>query len=259
MDFIELTGNPRQDKLISLVISNGYISNEELAKLLDVSTQTVRRDIRKLSKSGLISRYHGGAGRISSIMNTDFSQRETSFTKEKSAIANEIANYIPDGSTVFVTIGTTVEFIAKALENKNNLRVITNSIRVANILYPHKNIEVITVGGIIRPHNGGIIGPSAVSFVENFRADYLITSMGAIDEDGTLLDFDINEVAVVKAMLNHSRHFILAGNQTKFHSSAAIEICNVSKASIFFTDGKPPQSLINVLKANKVELRIVKV
>ncbi|TCP93470.1 DeoR family transcriptional regulator [Cricetibacter osteomyelitidis] len=254
MSYIGLTGNPRQDKLLSLVMSNGYISNEELSTTLGVTTQTIRRDIRTLSQQGLISRHHGGAGRISSIVNTEFSIRETSHIKEKTSIANRIADYIPDGSTLFITIGTTVEFIAKALENKNNLRIITNSHRVANILYQNKNFEVITVGGILRSHNGGIIGPDVIAFINNFRADYLITSVGAITTDGVLLDFDINEVAVVKAMLEHSRTKIIAIDSTKFHTSAAVELGHLSQTSAIFTNEKPPQTILKIIKDNKIEL-----
>lgn len=87
-----------------------------------------------MSDAGIVSRHHGGAGRISSLMNTEFSKRETAYTEEKTIIANEVANFIPDGATLFITMGTSIEFVAKALKNKNNLRVITNSIRVANIL-----------------------------------------------------------------------------------------------------------------------------
>ena len=258
VEYVELTGNPRHDKLISLVMSKGYISNEELAKILNVTPQTIRRDIRQLSDAGIVSRHHGGAGRISSLMNTEFSKRETAYTEEKTIIANEVANFIPDGATLFITMGTTVEFVAKALKNKHNLRVITNSIRVANILYQNKGFEVITLGGILHSHNGGIVGPSALLLVSSFRADYLITSLGAVDYDGVLLDVDINEVAVVKAMIEHSRNFILIGDHTKFHSSSAVEIGNLKQVSTFITDSKPPANIIKILKENKVELRIAK-
>ena len=87
MSLTELTGNPRHDQLIQLIAQRGYMNIDELAQLLDVSTQTVRRDIRKLSDQGLISRHHGGAGRASSVVNTAFEQREISYTNEKMAIA----------------------------------------------------------------------------------------------------------------------------------------------------------------------------
>ncbi|KAE9530204.1 MULTISPECIES: DeoR/GlpR family DNA-binding transcription regulator [Testudinibacter] len=254
MNHTAITGNPRHDKLISLVMDNGYISNEELANILDVTTQTIRRDIRVLSQMKLISRHHGGAGRVSSIDNTDFSIRETSHIEEKKSIANKIAEYIPDGSTLFITIGTTVECIAKALEVRKNLRIITNSLRVANVLYQNENFEVITVGGILRAHNSGIIGPNVVSSINSFRADYLITSLGAVAEDGTLLDFDINEVAVVKSMLENSKKLILALDHSKFHTSAAVEVGHLNQVDLLFTDKKPPAYIMDLLKMNKVEV-----
>ncbi|QIM68027.1 DeoR/GlpR family DNA-binding transcription regulator [Basfia succiniciproducens] len=258
MNYTGLTGNPRHDKLIALVISNGYISNEELASQLGVTTQTIRRDIRALSQQGLVSRHHGGAGKIPSLINTDFSIRETTHIEEKKLIAQAIADYIPDGSTIFITIGTTVEYIAKALENKNNIRIITNSLRVANSLYQNKNLEVITVGGIVRSHNSGIVSPDALTFISHFRADYLITSVGAIAEDGTLLDFDINEVSMVKAMKANSKKVIVALDRSKFFTSAAVELLNLKDVSDIFTDDLPPVSIVNMIKQHKVKLHIAK-
>lgn len=83
MSLTELTGNPRHDRLLMLIDERGYMNIDELASLLEVSTQTVRRDIRKLSEQGLITRHHGGAGRASSVVNTAFEQREVSWTQEK--------------------------------------------------------------------------------------------------------------------------------------------------------------------------------
>ncbi|MFK3661412.1 DeoR/GlpR family DNA-binding transcription regulator [Scandinavium sp. NPDC088450] len=254
MSLTELTGNPRHDQLLTLIADRGYMNIDELAQLLDVSTQTVRRDIRKLSEQGLITRHHGGAGRASSVVNTAFEQREVSWTEEKKAIAEAIADFIPDGSTIFITIGTTVEHVARALLNHNHLRIITNSLRVAHILYKNPRFEVMVPGGTLRAHNGGIIGPAATAFVSGFRADYLVTSVGAIESDGTLLEFDVNEASVAQAMMAHSRHRLLAADHTKYHASAAVEIGNVSQMTALFTDEAPGTALHNLLKANQVEV-----
>lgn len=257
MSLTELTGNPRHDQLIQLIAKRGYMNIDELAQLLEVSTQTVRRDIRKLSEQGLITRHHGGAGRASSVVNTAFEQRELSYTQEKMAIAEAIADYIPDRSTIFITIGTTVEHVARALMNHSHLRIITNSLRVAHILYKNTEFEVMVPGGTLRPNNGGIIGPSAVSFVEGFRADYLVTSVGAIEANGDLLEFDVNESSVVKAMMAHSRHILLAADHTKFHASAAVEIGNTRQATALFTDTPPPSALGGLLQQHQVELVVI--
>ncbi len=228
MSLTELTGNPRHDRLLMLIDERGYMNIDELASLLEVSTQTVRRDIRKLSEQGLITRHHGGAGRASS--------------------------YIPDGSTIFITIGTTVEQVARALLNHNHLRIITNSLRVAHILYNNPRFEVMVPGGTLRPHNSGIIGPSAAAFVAGFRADYLVTSVGAIESDGALLEFDVNEASVVKTMMAHSRHILLAADHTKYHASAAVEIGNVSQITALFTDEYPGPALQNLLQSQQIEV-----
>ena len=254
MSLTELTGNPRHDQLITLIAERGYMNIDELASLLDVSTQTIRRDIRKLSEQGLITRHHGGAGRASSVVNTAFEQREISWTEEKKLIAEAVADYIPDGSTVFITIGTTVEQVARALLNHNHLRIITNSLRVAHILYNNPRFEVMVPGGILRSHNSGIIGHSAVAFVADFRADYLVTSVGAIDNDGTLLEFDVNEACVVKTMIEHSRNILIAADHTKFQASAAVEIGNISQATALFTDGYPGAALQDLLQLQQIEV-----
>jgi DeoR/GlpR family transcriptional regulator of sugar metabolism len=254
MSITEVTGNPRHDQLVHYIAERGYMNIEDLAQLLDVSTQTVRRDIRKLSEQGLITRHHGGAGRVSSIMNTAFEQRELTLTQEKWAIAEAVADYLPERCTVFITIGTTVEAVARALLGRRDLRIITNSLRVAQILYKHQDMEVMVPGGTLRSHNGGIVGPGAVSFIEGFRADYLITSVGAIESDGTLLEFDVNEATVARTMITHSRHTLLVADHTKFHTSAAVAIGNARKAKAFFTDVKPPAAFCQLLEHEKVEL-----
>lgn len=235
MSLTELTGNPRHDQLLTLIADRGYMNIDELAQLLDVSTQTVRRDIRKLSEQGLITRHHGGAGRASSVVNTAFEQREVSLTEEKRAIAEAIADYIPDGSTIFITIGTTVEHVARALLNHNHLRIITNSLRVAHILYKNPRFEVM-VRRHAAPAQWRDYRPAATAFVSGFRADYLVTSVGAIEHDGAMMEFDVNEASVVKTMIAHARHILLAADHTKFTASAAVEIGNVAQATALFTD-----------------------
>ena len=109
-------------------------------------------------------------------------------------------------------------------------------------------------GGTLRPHNGGIIGPAATAFVSGFRADYLVTSVGAIEHDGAMMEFDVNEASVVKTMIAHARHILLAADHTKFTASAAVEIGNVAQATALFTDEMPGSALQTHLKSSKVEI-----
>jgi DeoR/GlpR family transcriptional regulator of sugar metabolism len=254
MSITELTGNPRHDQLVHYIAERGYMNIEELAQLLDVSTQTIRRDIRKLSEQGLITRHHGGAGRVSSVMNTAFEERELSLTQEKREMADAVSDYIPERCTVFITIGTTVEAVARALLGRQDLRIITNSLRVAQILY--KNRSDHGTRRMLRSHNGGIVGPGTVSFVEGFRADYLITSVGAIENDGTLLEFDVNEATVAKTMMAHARHTLLVADHTNSTHPPPCRLATRAKVKAFFTDKQPPAAFRQLLEEDKVELVI---
>lgn len=88
----------------------------------------------------------------------------------------------------------------------------------------------------------------------DFRADYLVTSVGAIENDGALLEFDVNEASVVKTMMAHSRHILLAADHTKYTASAAVEIGNVSQVTALFTDEYPGPALHNLLQSQQVEI-----
>jgi DeoR/GlpR family transcriptional regulator of sugar metabolism len=250
--------NPRQDRLLQLVIDKGYCTVEELAETLEVSTQTIRRDIKKLSEERLLVRHHGGASSLSSTVNLDYEIRKVSETSEKNAIAERIAQMIPDNSTVFLTIGTTTEVIASHLLKKNNLQIITNSLRVANVLHSNKSFDVLIPSGKVSAKNGGIVGTDAVDFINNFRFDYIITSAGSIDLDGTLLEYDLNETSIVRTVWKSARNVFVALDSTKFVPKGSIELGNIIEATAFFTDSRPPSEIEALLEQHNVKLEICK-
>ncbi|WEM45262.1 DeoR/GlpR family DNA-binding transcription regulator (plasmid) [Photobacterium sp. DA100] len=248
--------NPRQDKLIKLVIDKGYYTVEELAEKLDVSTQTIRRDIKKLSEERLVIRHHGGASSPASKTNLDYEVRKVSATEQKHAIGKAIADLIPDGSTVFITIGTTAEVIASHLADKKNLQVITNSLRVANVLHNNKSIDVLIPSGKIKAFNGGIVGTEALDFISHFRFDYLITSAASMDVDGTLLEYDLNETVITQTVMKSARHVIIALDSSKFIPKGSIELGHIKEATYLFTDQPLSANLESVAKQGETEVKV---
>lgn len=248
--------NPRQDKLIQLVNKKGYYGVEELAEVLDVSTQTIRRDIKKLSDERLLIRHHGGASSPSTKTNLDYEVRKVSETEEKHAIGKAIADLVPDGSTVFITIGTTAEMIATHLAQKNHLQVITNSLRVANVLHANKSIDVLIPSGKVKAFNGGIVGTEAMDFISNFRFDYLITSAASIDVDGTLLEYDLNETMITQAVMKSARHVLVALDSSKFVPRGSIELGNIKDATYLFTDKPLNDNFVAITRRNEIPVVI---
>lgn len=248
--------NPRQDKLIQLVNDKGYYGVEELAERLDVSTQTIRRDIKKLSHDRLVIRHHGGASSLATKHNLDYEVRKVSDTDQKHAIGKAIADMIPDGATVFITIGTTTEIIASHLASKANLQVITNSLRVANVLHINKSMDVLIPSGKVKAFNGGIVGTEAMDFISNFRFDYLITSAASIDIDGTLLEYDLHEALITQTVMKSSRHVLVAMDSSKFIPKGSITLANIQDVTYFFTDTQPSPSIKAAAEQGETELMI---
>ncbi len=251
---------PRQEKIIELVSTEGSIAIVDLAQRLGVTEQTIRRDIRKLEELSLVARYHGGVSKplhgLPHLTNKALSERELIYVEQKEAIAAAAASLIEEGSTIFITIGSTVEKIAEALRHKKNIRVITDSIRVAARLYENKDIEVLLPSGTIRSANGGIEGPKTIADLSEFRADYVITSIGAVEEDGSLLDFNLTEVMAARCMIKNSRRFILACDHSKFSAAASVRLGHISSADVLITDAPPPQSVQELLLKHDVSLLV---
>jgi DeoR/GlpR family transcriptional regulator of sugar metabolism len=249
-----VTGNPRYDRLIALIGARGHMRIDALAAELGVSTQTIRRDIRRLSGEGFLSRFHGGAAQPSSAINAALEQREVAHVAEKRAIAETIAARIPDRSTVFLSSGTTIEYVARALDTRSDLRIVTTSLRAATLLYARRDFDVMVPGGRLRPQNCGIVGPSAEEFVRGFRADFMVMSVGAIDPDGTMLEFDLNEVAIMRIMMTNAKKVYVAADHTKFHASVSVKLATTGEIDALFTDAPPPASLAALLEQQQVEL-----
>ncbi len=157
-----------------------------------------------MPKLNLLRRYHGGAAYDSSIENTAYAMRADQMRDEKQRIADAVARQIPDHASVFINIGTTTESIARALLNHNHLKVITNNLHVAAILAAKDDFEVLVAGGTVR-RDGGVVGQASVDFINQFKVDFALVGISGIDEDGSLLDFDYQEVRVSQAIIANAR------------------------------------------------------
>jgi DeoR family transcriptional regulator, glycerol-3-phosphate regulon repressor len=244
----------RHDKIRQLVQNNGFVTIEYLSQEFEVTPQTIRRDINILSENGLITRYHGGAGIATSTENVAYTKRKVLCFKEKQKIAQMVAKNIPNHASLFLNIGTTTEEVANALYDHQRLKVITNNLNVASILGRNENFEVIVAGGLVRHRDCGIIGPLTIDFIQQFRVDYGIIGISGIDMDGTLLDFDYREVMVARAIIDNSRKVFLVADHTKFGRNAMVRLGNITEIDSLFTDQTPPSELAELI--NNADVRL---
>src|ERR1700742_4799985 len=152
----------RQNDIIALARASGRVTVEDLAVRFDVTPQTIRRDLNELCDRRVLTRTHGGALISSSVENLSYEARRLIAAEAKRAIGVAAAALIPDKSSLFINIGTTTEEVAMALRNRSGLRVVTNNLNVAMMLYPQSEIEVIVIGGPVRRSDGAVIGGGAV-------------------------------------------------------------------------------------------------
>ncbi|GHC25671.1 DeoR/GlpR family transcriptional regulator [Aidingimonas halophila] len=251
-----MTQQERQESIVDLVRRQGYASIEQLTAHFIVTPQTIRRDLNALANEGLIRRVHGGAGLESSTVNTSYHTRKTLNLEAKQRIAALLASKIPNDSSLFINIGTSNEVVAEALRHHRGLEVITNNLNVAAILQHNEDFNVIIAGGQVRSRDGGIIGEATIDFINQFKVDYGIIGISGIDEDGSLLEFDYQEVRVAQAIIENSRQVFLAADHSKFHRNPVVRQGNVAQLNALFTDRQPPDSLIRLLETHDVALHI---
>jgi DeoR family glycerol-3-phosphate regulon repressor len=236
-----VNSNPRQIRLLDVVRTQGSASVEQLADTLDVTLQTVRRDVQRLAEAGLLTRFHGGVRVPSStVENIAHQQRESLNAEGKERIARAVARCVPNDCSLILNIGTTTEAIAKALLHHKGLRVITNNLNVAAILCGNPDCEVIVTGGVVRPRDRGIVGEATVDFIRQFRVDTAIIGISGIEVDGSLRDFDYREVKVAQTIIAHAREVWVAADYSKFKRPAMVELARLPQIDRLFTDAPPP-------------------
>ena len=236
-----MNSNPRQINLLETVRTRGSVTVEELAEMLGVTLQTVRRDVQRLADEGLLTRFHGGVRVPSSTTeNIGYQQRETLHAEGKARIARRVAELVPNDCSLILNIGTTTEAVAKALLRHTGLRVITNNLNVATILSGNSSCEVIVAG----------------DFIRQFKVDIALIGVSSIEVDGSLRDFDLREVKVAQTIIAQAREVWLAADASKFNRPAMIQLGTLSQIDRLFTDAEPPPPFTDLLLAAQVRLEI---
>ena len=243
--------NDRQNDIVTLARSIGRVNVDDLALRFEVSPQTIRKDLNDLCDKRILTRVHGGAVIASSVENVSYDARRFIATEEKRAIGMAAAALIPNKSSLFINIGTTTEEVAAALHSHEDLLVITNNLNVATGLYRNPQIDVIVVGGPVRT-DGAVIGSVAVDLFHKFKVDTAVIGASAIDEDGSLLDFDYEEVKVAQAIIGNARRVILVADRMKFERAAPIRIAHLDEIDAFVTDRLPSEDMRALCQASGV-------
>ena len=246
----------RQRRILTDARERGSVQVDSLARRFAVTPQTIRRDLSRLCSQHHLQRIHGGAAVFDGVANLGYAARRALCSREKQRIGRAAAEIIPNDCSLLINIGTTTEQVANRLVERHGLLVITNNINVVTTLLPNKNIKVHAAGGVVRHEDGGIVGQSTADFIDQFKVDFAVIGVSAIDSDGALLDFDFQEVRVTQSIIKNSRTVILVADSVKFERSAPNRVCDIGAIDYFVTDAPPPAGFLGCCRRHEVTVKI---
>jgi DeoR family glycerol-3-phosphate regulon repressor len=229
----------RRREILALVEARGFVTIEDLARLFDVSAQTIRRDIIRLDEQGLLQRFHGGAGLPEPHRRPAYRDKQARDVGAKARIAARAAELVPEGACVYLDVGTTAEAVARALAAVPGLTVVTNSLHVAEIVGRGGRAEVRVLGGRLMGPDGSLAGAQTVESLRLLRLDLAIIACSGFDPEGAPMDFDPEKIAVKRTACARARRSLLVADASKFAREATEIVVDAARVDGLVTDADP--------------------
>lgn len=244
----------RYQKVLDLMKVDGSVKVSELKKKLDVSSETIRRDLENMEAKGLIRRARGGAflngepGQKSShLVYTPFEQREQENMDNKREIAEFAAAMIQEGESIALDSGTTSFALARALKNKfRSLTVVTNSLAIVNELYDAKGITLIVTGGVFRPEEDAFVSDIAGMIFSKLNIDIFFLTTCGISVDRGITYQRMDEILVQERMMEASSRTIVITDSSKLGTNSLVKMCDIDKISMIITDSRASKEQITL-------------
>ncbi|RZK78683.1 MAG: DeoR/GlpR transcriptional regulator [Pedobacter sp.] len=225
----------RFEHILTQLKQLGKVGYDELATQLDVSADTIRRDIDLLSNNGLLLKVRGGAMKKGKSP-VHFQDRVSHLTEAKETIALKVLPLIKNGQTFFMDGGTTICAVANHLPLNASFRVITNNIALVNALSPFKEIELIVLGGIYDPVTATTTGTATCEEVKRYFADAYFMGTCAIHPNHGVTAAFMEDAAVKQAMLKCAAKTVALGDYQKLNTSYNFKVCALEDLNVLVTD-----------------------
>lgn len=246
----------RKDQILDLIISEGKISVVDLAKKMNVSQVTIRKDLDYLSSKGLITREYGYALTLS---NDDISNRLVHNYSTKLKIAKLAAQIVSDGEIIMIESGSTCALFAEELcKTKKNIKIITNSIFIANFLREYKNVDITILGGEFQGVSQVNTGPITKLCAEQYMVDKLFLGVDGFDEKYGFYGADILRTYAVKDMAESAKKVIILTISEKFKERGLVKLFKPEEVHAVYTDCSVSEKTVKSLRKQNIEVNIAK-
>ncbi|HLT86022.1 MAG TPA: DeoR/GlpR family DNA-binding transcription regulator [Sphingobacterium sp.] len=248
----------RREKILGLLKEDGAAKVIDLASLFKVTEATIRQDLEKLEKEGLISRDHGGAylrNIEDQVRNFSLAHQHENVAK-KERIALKCVELIEDGDTIILDSGSTTTEIARKLKGIKNLTVITNALNIALMLGAEPGIEVIMTGGEFKPPTLSLTGQKAADFFKGINVQKLFLATAGVSLKAGLTYPSISDIVVKKAMVDAAEVTYLVADSTKIGKTSFASLGAMSLIDFLVTDAEIEEVHKNVFRDHEIEIII---
>jgi len=229
----------RQQLILDRLARDGAAAIATLAKSLNVSRETVRRDLNALAERQLLTKTHGGA-LAQQEAEPSLSARIEVNAAGKRRIALAAARLVDDGASLIIDCGSTTQALAKALLQHRRLTVYTNDLNVARLLSRRNGNVIHLLGGQMLEHEDATAGWETVAQVAQYHVDIAFVGVSAIGDDGTLTDYQRAGAELRSRMLCAAKMPVLLADHTKFGQMKPVTVANLDRARRLITDRAPP-------------------
>ncbi len=252
-----MLANHRRDKIFELLKEDGSAKVLDLAKLFKVTEVTIRQDLEKLEKEGLVLREHGGAY-LKDVPEQvkGFALAHQDNIDKKELIASKCLEFIESGDTIILDSGSTTTEIARKLKGMKHLTVITNALNIALMLGAEQSIEVIVTGGEFKPPTLSLTGQKAADFFKGLHVQKLFLATAGISLKAGLTYPSISDLVVKKAMIEAAETTYLVADSTKIGKAAFASLGALSLIDYIITDPGIEEKHKQVFHDNEIELII---
>ncbi len=224
----------RQAFILHNVNLHNRVLSSDLSAAINVSEDTIRRDLQELAEHNKLIKVHGGA--LSKSFHVAFNSSKVYAQESKKKIAQKAASLVKDGMFVLTSGGTTIIELAKALPENLHATFITGSLPVALEYIHHPNIEVLVIGDKVSKSSKITVGGGAISQIRQLKADICFLGTNAIDPGHGLTDNDWDVVHVKKAMIESAKTVVAVTISEKLNSVQPIRVCEAGDIDILITE-----------------------
>lgn len=255
-----MTSRERRAEIQAVLAAQGRAAISDLAVTFDVSEMTIRRDLETLEGQGVARRVLGGAiSTVSRSYEPPFASRAVQAQRAKRAIAEAAAELVEFGETAILDVGSTALELARCLQGRGGLTVVTPNVRAAIELANEANTRVILTGGIVRPGELSLIGDSAERTFAELNCDVLFLGIGGVHPDKGFTEYNLDDARIKRGALAASSRCVALADESKLDRICLATVASLGAADVLISDAAPEHPTLAAAREAGVEVVSVSV